>query len=208
MDFIFQISSYCDPSLPRQVSQALERRTELQARAQCPRLWNVADAWNRRGKKPISKGQRIRYRIYGVLLTVMGIILLIPGLMEAKTLWVPLVAGAIGVLLGVFTLWAVGGMQRQRARFDQAAEKLLKGFASPPCARVRFTPEGMEIAGKPAASYSDFDFVAETEDLYLLTWNEKVTILQKKDLVQGDCPQFAALLHKQLPKCGTFCSLS
>lgn len=209
MDFVFQISPYSDPSLAQQVSGALEKRTELRARAQCPKLWRVTDALNRRHEgKAVSNGQRIRYRIYGILLIVMGVILLVPGIMDPKQLVVPLVAGVVGILAGIFTLWTVSGSQVQSKRFDQAAEKLLKGFEAPPEAQVRFTPEGMEIAGKPAAAYPEVDFAAETEDLFLLTWNEKVTILQKKDLVGGDCPQFTAFLHKQLQERGAFFTLT
>lgn len=209
MDFVFQISPYSDPSLPQQVSHALEKRTELRAREQFPKLWHVTDDLNRKHKeKTVSNGRRIRYRIYGILLIVMGVVLFVPGIMDPKQLLVPLVAGAIGILAGIFTLWTVSGSQVQSKRFDQAAEKLLKGFEVPPAAQVRFTPEGMEIAGKPAAAYPDVDFAAETEDLFLLTWNEKVTILQKKDLIGGDCPQFSAFLHKQLQERGSFCRLS
>lgn len=209
MDFVFQISPYADPALMQQVSRALEKRTELRSRAQFPKLWHVTDDLNRKHKgKTVSNGQRVRYRIYGILLIVMGVILFVPGIMDPKQLLVPLVAGAVGILAGVFTLWAVSGSQAQSKRFDQAAEKLLKGFEAPPAAQVRFTPEGMEIAGKPAAAYPDVDFAAETEDLFLLTWNEKVTILQKKDLIGGDCPQFSAFLHKQLQERGSFCCLS
>ena len=209
MDFVFQISPYSDPSLAQQVSHALEKRTELRSRAQFPKLWRVTDNLNRKHEgKTLSNGRRVRYRIYAILLIVMGVILLVPGIMDPKQLLVPLVAGVVGVLAGVFTLWTVSGSHTQSKRFDQAAEKLLKGFEAPPVAQVRFTPEGMEIAGKPAAAYPDVDFVAETEDLFLLTWNEKVTILQKKDLVGGDCPQFAAFLHKQLQERGAFYCLS
>lgn len=38
MDFEFQISPYAGPSLVQQVSRALEKRTELRARAQFPKL--------------------------------------------------------------------------------------------------------------------------------------------------------------------------
>ena len=209
MDFEFQISPYAGPSLVQQVSRALEKRTELRARAQFPKLWRAADDLNRKHEgKAASNGWGMRYRIYGILLIVMGVILFVPGIMDPKHLLVPLVAGAVGILVGLFTLWIVRGSQAQSKRFDQAAEKLLKGFEAPPAAQVRFTPEGMEIAGKPAAAYSDVDFAAETEDLFLLTWNEKVTILQKKDLVGGDYPQFAAFLHRQIQEHGSFCRLS
>ena len=209
MDFEFQISPYTDPSLVQQVSRALEKRTELRAREQFPKLWRVTDNLNPKYEgKAVSNGRRVRYRVYGILLIAMGVVLVVPGIMDPKHLLVPLVAGAVGILAGIFTLWTGSGGQAKSKRFDQAAEKLLKGFEAPPAAQVRFTPEGMEIAGKPAAAYPDVDFAAETEDLFLLTWNEKVTILQKKDLVGGDCPQFSAFLHKQLQERGSFCRLS
>ena len=209
MDFEFQISPYTDPSLVQQVSRALEKRTELRAREQFPKLWRITDNLNPKHEgKAVSNGRRVRYRVYGILLIAMGVVLVVPGIMDPKHLLVPLVAGAVGILAGIFTLLTGSGGQAQSKRFDQAAEKLLKGFEAPPAAQVRFTPGGMEIAGKPAAVYSDVDFAAETENLFLLTWNEKVTILQKKDLVGGDCAQFAAFLHKQLQERGSFCRLS
>lgn len=209
MEFLFRLSPYCDPSLMEQVSGALEKRTELRARAQCPKLWRMTDYCNAgKGRKTLSPKQRIRYRVYSILLIVMGILLLVPGLMEPKERLLPLVAGIAGILTGLFTLWAIGGEQRQNERFDRAAEKLLKGFAAPPSAQVRFTREGMELAGKLAVSYPEIDFVAETKDLYLLTWQEKVTILQKKDLVAENKERFTSFLQEQITGYGTFCSVS
>lgn len=207
MDFIFQISPYKDPAFVRQVSDALEKRTELRAREQHPGLWRVTDRLNG-GKVPedIRKKRHIRYRIYGVLLIVMGVILIVPGLMEPEKLLVPLIAGAVGLLAGLFTLWAGGIKSRQTRRFDQAAGKLLKEFEAPPLARVRFVREGMEIGGKLAASYADFDFAAETKDLFLLTWRENVIVLQKKDLAVGDRAQFGDFLMDRMKGYGTFYS--
>lgn len=209
MEFLFQLSPYCDPSLKEQVSSALEKQTELRARAQYPKLWRITDCCSaRKGNKTFSPKQRIRYRIYGVLLVVIGIVLVVPGLMEPKELLLPLIAGIAGILTGLFTLWVVGGKQRQDKQFDQAAEKLLKGFAAPPPAQVRFTEEGMELAGKLAVSYPEIDFAAETKDLYLLTWHEKVTILQKKDLRAENKACFTSFLREQISGHGTFYSVS
>lgn len=207
MEFVFHISPYRDPSLVHQVGAALEKRTELRARQQYPGLWRVTDHFNK-AKVPeaVWKKRRIRYRLYGVLLTIMGVILLVPGLMKPKKLLVPLVAGVVGRSAGLFTQWAGGVTSRQTRRFDQAAGKLLKGFEAPPPARVRFVREGMEIGGKLAASYADFDFAAETKDLFLLTWKEKVTILQKKDLAAGNGAQFCDFLMDRMKGHGTFYS--
>ena len=196
MNFVFQISPYVAPDLVRQVSDALERRTELRSREQFPRMWRVIDGLN--GQKA-SRGtwnrRRRRYRVYGVLLILLGIILFVPGMMDPGELLVPLIAGAAGILAGGLTLWMCGSRKKKKdSRFDRAAEQFLKGLAAPPSAQVRFTEDGMEIAGRPGASYPDFDFVAETRDLFLLTWKEKITLLQKKDLAEGDLEQFRSFL--------------
>lgn len=207
MDFIFQLSPYWDPELVHQVGAALEKRTELQARQQHPGLWRVTDRLGRAGApRAAGKKRRIRGRIYGVLLLVLGVILLVPGLMEPEQLPVLLVAGGVGVLAGVFTLWAGGIADRQTRRFDRAAEKLLKELKIPPHTWVRFAREGMEIAGKLAASYPELDFVAETRDLFLLTWKGKVLVLQKKDLSAGNRAQFGDFLLDQMKGHGTFYS--
>ena len=45
--------------------------------------------------------------------------------------------------------------------------------------------------------YDHVNAVVETKDLYLLTWNEQVTVLQKKDLIIGTHSDFVSFLTEQ-----------
>ena len=196
MELQFQISSYDPEALAPQVSQALEQRTQRLSRAQYPAVWALTDRLQTPPAVPdtVRHRRRVRLRIYGVLLLALGIFLLVPGLMEPQTLLVPLLAGGCGVVLGLWSLW-MGFCQPHRS-FDQAVQTLLKGLegletASP--LLVRFTPAGLEAPGRAAVPYSAFDCVAETRDLFLLTWEGSVLLLQKKDLVSGTVEDFRAL---------------
>lgn len=199
MDYVFQITPYDSPELVRQVSDALERRTELRSRKKCPKMWKLTD---RLCKKRASEGclekRRKRYRVYGMLLIMLGVVLFVPGAMDPKELLVPLLAGAAGILAGGLTLWSGRGRKRRTNAFDRAAKQFLQGLAAPPSAQIRFTGDGMTIAGKPAAVFADFNFAAETQDLFLLTWKEKITLLQKKDLIAGDPEGFAVFLRDRM----------
>ena len=58
----------------------------------------------------MSKGRtrsRLRTTVMSMLCLVLGIVLLVPGLMEPGELFVPLVAGAVAVVSGVMGLWSV-----------------------------------------------------------------------------------------------------
>ena len=199
MDYEFQISPYNDPSFVQQISCALKKRTEFMSRKKYPKMWKLTDYFNSKNVSEIVlKRRRFRYRIYGILLILMGVFLLVPGLMDPRELAVPLLAGILGLIIGVFTLWGSKTQKVQRKRFHQAAVKLLKGLESPPPVRVQFTQSGMKIADRQTVPYSDFNFIYETEDLVLLSWNEQVTILQKKDMVTGSKEQFISFLQDHI----------
>ncbi len=189
MDFTFNITAYDQEALAPQVSQALEKRTELISRAQCPQLWNKIDKLhaNKAPEQTLQK-RRIRYRIYGLFLLVMGIILLVPGLMDPKELLVPLIVGALATGIGLRAL--LGSRKNKTVKFNQAAIKLLASFQDHSTAQVVFTPTEMVLAGTEAIPYADFSYIIEGDDLYLITYNDQVTVLQKKDLVSGGVEDF------------------
>lgn len=181
MDYEFQLSPYDGASLVPQVSCALEKRTESISREKYPKMWKITDHFNsKKVSEIVLKRRRLRYRVYGILLIIMGAFLLIPGLMEPQELAVPLFAGILGLLLGVFTLWSSKAQKLQSERFNQAAVKLLKGLETPPPVRVQFTQGGMKIADQQTVPYSDFNFIYETKDLFLLTWMNRITICKRK----------------------------
>ncbi len=197
MEFVFQISPCNNPALPQQVSFALKKRTELIAKAKYPRVWKVIDRLHtKKAPESVLERRRIRYRIYGMLLLAMGLFLLIPGLLEPKELFAPLIAGILGVAAGVCTLWS--GRNQPDRRFDRAAGKLLKGLEAVPAVQVAFTPEGMRVAGQETVPYALFDCGIETGELFLFTWNGKITVIQKQDMVEGKSEEFRSFLREQI----------
>ena len=84
MDYEFQLSPYDGASLVPQVSCALEKRTESISREKYPKMWKITDHFNsKKVSEIVLKRRRLRYRVYGILLIIMGAFLLIPGLMLA-----------------------------------------------------------------------------------------------------------------------------
>lgn len=209
MEFIFEISPYNVDDLTPQLSLALEKGTEFASRQACPNMWNITDHFNSRPKAPekILKKRRSQYRIYGSLLLMMGIFLLIPGLMEPKELLWPLVMGVFSVVMGIFA-WTMalytGGRRKNDKRFVRAARKLLERLQTIPSVKVRFTQDGMKIADKPPVPYEDLTGVIETQDLFLILWNKRGTVLQKQDMIEGNAGDFAVFIKEQAKETEVF----
>ena len=72
--------------LREQLARALEKRMELNSRKVMPKLWAVTDRLRSvpKAPEPVLRRRRVRYKIYGVILLVLGLLLLIPGLMEPE----------------------------------------------------------------------------------------------------------------------------
>lgn len=134
------------------------------------------------------KKRRIRYKIYGFFLLAMGIFLLVPGLTEPRELFAPLLAGLFSTAAGIAALWCGGN--RQSKQFIRAAQTLLGHLKKIPSTQVRFTHEGMDIAGTQTVPYTRFDLALETEDLFLLTYEDQILVLQKRDLATGNGAAF------------------
>lgn len=219
MEFIFQISTYNKEELAEQLSRALDRQMELSSRQRLPWLWKVIDGMNNRPQatESVIRGRVIRYKIYGVLFLAMGTFLLVPGLMEPQKLMIPLIAGIIAIGCGICYLCPLKKSTDKHShktsqkpwrkninkRCQTASEKLLEGLQilevkdSAPI-HILFSEKGMEIGEGQLIPYHSFNSFVETEELYLLTWNEKVTLLQKRDLTVGTHQDFIQFLKEKV----------
>ena len=198
--YLFEISSYDISRLLPQVSRALEKRSEHLSRQRYPKMWRSID----RLPSP-SRGtsrSRLRTRLFSILCLAAGIVLVVPGLMEPKELLVPLVAGAAAVVLGVSGLWHT--RKNREKPFDRSARLLLEGkdqTPENPAPVVSFSDQGMTFSEKDKTEfipYSDFESAWETEDTLLLVFGQRVTLLQKRDLVQGDFSGLSRLLAEKV----------
>lgn len=201
MEFIFLVSQYDQNDLEEQLSRALEKQTELNSRKQLPSFWRFIDHHNKsRVSESKLRRRNIRYKIYGIAILAMGIFLLVPGLLEPTKLRIPLITGVIAVVTGLACLWP--WRKRSNARFRKGAIKLLSSLQSFEQTKnapvlARFAPEGMILPNATVISYSDFNTLIETESIYFLVWNGRVTVLQKRDLIEGTLKDFLFFLEEK-----------
>ena len=196
MEFVFQISENNQDNL--ELSKALEKLTELNSRQSLQWLWKYIDRLDAVPKAsiPVLRRRAVRYKLFGVILLVLGILLLVPGLMEPSELLVPLISGAISMLLGLVCF--LPRQKKPSRKFHTAAIKLLASTqTSEKLGNVSFTQEGMKLPDGEVISYDCFNTIVETESIYLLIWKDRVTVLQKRDLLNGAHEDFLRILKEK-----------
>ena len=108
MAFVFTRTPLDEALLP-QMAHALKTRIDSLSRLKYPVMWEQADraAANDTPEKKASreKAVAIRYRLWGIVFTALGIILFVPGIMKASSLTVPMIVGASAILLGLSRLF-------------------------------------------------------------------------------------------------------
>lgn len=195
--YIFQITPYDTEILLPQVSKALEKRTELVSRQQCPGLWKQTDRF-----QAMAKGKtrsRLRTRVMSVVCLALGIFLLVPGLMDPQELLVPLIVGVVAVGAGIGGLWT--SRKHRHNPFDKSAAILLNdlnGQLTGKICTMAFTDQGMTASAagdfSETVPWQDISCAVETEDAFLLVHRDRAALLQKKDLSGGGAEAFRALL--------------
>ena len=197
--FTFQISPLPEAYIP-QLTYALEKRTELLSRVKYPGLWKKTD---RLRQIPKVKKSPLRTKLLGIFNLALGIFLFVPGVMKPKELFVPLIVGAIGIGAGIGAL--LRGKVKKKNRFDKPARQLWEQFKDKTGATVTFTDSEMVItAGDDTehTPYSDFEYIIETNDLFLVTFDGKVIVLQKNTLTGRYCPDFCQYISGKVPFVG------
>ena len=200
--FRFQLTPYDTQRLLPQVSKALEKRTELISRERYPALWKITDRIS--GGKPAQPRSRLRTKFMAVLCLVLGIFLFVPGVTDPQELLVPLIAGALAIIIGILYLWR--SRKHRKNPFDRSAQKLLAGketLSTQSPVTVTFSENGMTFPpsqGKQeTVPYTGFSLVVETQELILMVFDTRVTVLQKRDLQGGNVDAFLTFLAERTP---------
>ena len=202
-NYIFQISSYDINCLLAQVSKALEKRTELISRERYPGMWHFTDRMNTaaQGKRRSS----FRTKLLSIVCLVAGIFLLVPGLVEPQELFMPLLAGAAALMIGIVGLLC--SRKNKKNPFDKSAKLLLTGKDVIPegqAITVIFSDNGMTIPADnnntEFVSYNDFECAIETTDAFLFVYGDRVTVLQKKDLTTDNLKDFSNQISEKVTK--------
>ena len=135
----------------------------------------------------------------------LGIFLFVPGLTDPQGLLVPLLAGAVGIGAGI------GGLIRSRRAkenpFDRAAATLLenanKAVEEDENVTVAFDESGMKIAAGAdveTVPYESFECAVESADAVLFIFEERVMVLQKRDLLGRDVEGFLGLISEKIAR--------
>lgn len=202
-NYIFQISSYDINCLLAQVSKALEKRTELISRERYPGMWHFTDRMNTaaQGKRRSS----FRTKLLSIVCLVAGIFLLVPGLVEPQELFMPLLAGAAALMIGIVGLLC--SRKNKKNPFDKSAKLLLTGKDVIPegqAITVIFSDDGMTIPADnnntEFVPYNDFECAIETTDAFLFVYGDRVTVLQKKDLTTDNLKDFSDQISEKVTK--------
>ncbi len=201
-NFIFSMKPYDTETLSAQVARMLEKRVELASRKKLPGLWKVTDKLNAAPRAPEAELKRRREsrRRFGGLLLVMGIFLFVPGIMKPQELPVPLVVGFLAIVLGVLYLRKE---DRKKNSYEKKAKKLLESMnASMENQKLRLIFGEKELAMSGAGedkkiSYAGMECTLETADLFCLIYENRLVLLQKKELLLGTAEEFAKQLEEK-----------
>lgn len=104
--YLFKITPIQMENAATQLSGALKKLNEIFSHTRYPKLWKLSDKLNAIPKLSEDKlrSRHIRRAVLGIVNWVLGIILIMPGLMDPVT-WVLVGVGAIGFSVGVVSLW-------------------------------------------------------------------------------------------------------
>jgi len=197
MEFAFQVHGCPPGDWTEQLALALEQRTQAYSRQRLPGLWRTIDKLGTpKMPEPVLKRRRVRYKIYGVILVLLGLFLLIPGLMEPETLQVPLLAGLFATGTGILQL-----LPRKRypsKTMLKQADQLLEQRRTIPDTTVHFTEHGIADDGAPI-DFSQIEVIVEAPDLFLIAWADKGLVLWKQELAAGAPEDFSKWLAEHHP---------
>ena len=113
----------------------------------------------------VSKGKqrsRVRTKVMGIICLVLGVFLFVPGLIKPQELFVPLLAGAFAIIIGIVYLY--NGRKSKKNAFDKSAKLLLMGkdnISAKQSIVVSFSESGMEIQADDKETNLPFAFLGQ-----------------------------------------------
>ena len=198
--YLFQISNYDDPAVDRETAELLHRHLEAESRRHCPAMWNAIDRIRTHAAKgPAREKRTVRYRIYGVFLLALGLLMLILGLMPPRTTDVIIVGGAV-IIAGLLEFALARGRTPPRIpeSCKKEARKALELRRTVDWEKlkttIRFEDAGITICAEENEehlSYTRIKSAFESSHLWLVVCDDECALLlQKKDLRSGNADSF------------------
>ena len=146
--------------------------------------------------------------VLAVLSLLQGVLLCFGALANPKELGCFLLLGIAGLVIGILAIAL--RKHKKKNPFDRPARQFLheqQSILPEHQLRVRFTDTAMSLfqeGSEPTAEvpYSAFECVIETEDLFLLTYQGKITVLQKGDIAEGSGAELSTQFKDKTPLFG------
>ena len=202
MPFVFTRTPLEESLLP-QISHALKTRIDSLSRLKYPAMWEQADRAAAKDtpekKASREKAAAIRHRLWGIVFTALGIFLVVPGIMEPGKLTLPLIVGAIAVLMGLKRLFGkyISAEEKMMRRYEASARQLLNQLnraQESGAPTLSFDDEAMTMTtpngSEEVVPYTAMEYVIEEDDLILITFGTKVTVIRQTEIMDGDIAEF------------------
>ena len=193
-------------NLSYEISETVAKRTEIFSRKKFPGLWEKTDALNAKNLSAPALKRRIRLRrFYGIICIALGIFLFVPGLVNPRELFVPLIVGAFAIIFGIS---AVIPRKTNAEKFLKKAKKLAKAINSSlkPGDTVVFGENGIFENGGALMKYEELEDVIENRSIFLVCDGKKIMVLRKTDMVAGNPEDFRIFIEekagKEIYNCG------
>lgn len=199
MEFIFKPEKLSD-DLVYQISECIAKRSENLSREKYPGIWKKVDSINgNKMPEDVLKRRKKRRRIYGIILLALGFFLFIPGIIEPKELFVPLIVGAFAIINGIF---AVLPSHSPEEKFKKNAKNLMNAINSSleKDDTVTFNDEAIYENGTVLMEYKNLEPLIESRSIWLVCDGKKVMALRKVDLVSGSKEDFSEFIRKKQNK--------
>ncbi len=182
MKFHVKLSDYNATQLEGQVATALEKMVEQDSRAAAPGVWKVTDRLNATPKATdqVLEKRRSRRKIYGVILLALGVMILVPALMDLENMIIPMIVGAWATIFGVVHLIP---RKTPTNQFLESARKILG--EKPPYNDILFRNEAILLGGSMAVDYNKITHLLETADCYIIIFEKGMAVIQKRDIPQA-----------------------
>lgn len=207
MAFVFTRAPLDEVLLP-QIAHALKTRIDSLSRLKYPAMWEQADRAAAKDtpekKASREKAAAIRHRLWGIVFLALGIVLVVPGIMEPGKLTLPLIVGAIAVLMGGKRLFGkyVSAEEKMMRRYEASARQLLNQLnraQESGAPTLTFDEEAMTMTtpngSEEVVPYTAMEYVIEEEDLILITFGTKITVICQTEIVDGDIAEFLPFME-------------
>ena len=207
MAFVFTRTPLDEALLP-QMAHALKTRIDSLSRLKYPAMWEQADRAAAKDtpekKASREKAAAIRYRLWGIVFLALGIVLFVPGIMKASSLTVSMIVGAAAILLGLSRLFGkyISAEEKMNRRYEASARTLLNQLnraQESGAPTLTFDEEAMTMTtpngSEEVVPYTAMEYVIEEEDLILITFGTKVTVIRQTEIVNGDIAEFLPFME-------------